>query len=297
MLKHISVGLRSATIEYLQSRCVQKTIIVDDEITYEIVSNMKSSSIQFNSRTDHWYMTKKTNFFFQWLRMENFTELLIKYSEESPENQELIALTINSPVMSCVQAISITPNKSSGISKFVIYATNNYRKLGVRRYDTVEVSYEDGLTFVQIHGIISIDTGEQKKILLIVHKFKKARKKRSDNLLPYDLYEYDVFSSVNIQWDIIEPSMIYRPAILMPCCDRSKGFNVSSFNYHMIQSMRFWIIPYSTVDVNGYDICEVPTPELREMEETFGDINMSIDGSTNYEEEENNSEGDNGSEG
>lgn len=50
-------------------------------------------------------------------------------------------------------------------------------------------------------------------------------------------------------------------------------------------------------DVNGYDICEVPTPELREMEETFGDINMSIDGSTNYEEEENNSEGDNGSEG
>ena len=55
--------------------------------------------------------------------------------------------------------------------------------------------------------------------------------------------------------------------------------------------MRFWIIPYSTVDVNGYDICEVPTPELTEMEENFSGINND-----NYNEE-NSSEGDNSSEG
>ena len=64
----------------------------------------------------------------------------------------------------------------------------------------------------------------------------------------------------------------------MPCCDR---YNASCF----------WIIPYSTVDVNGYDICEVPTPELTEMEENFSGINND-----NYNEE-NSSEGDNSSEG
>ena len=61
-----------------------------------------------------------------------------------------------------------------------------------------------------------------------------------------------------VQWGIIEPSMIFRPAILMPCNDRSRGFNLGSFNYLIVTSIRFWIIPYSTVDIiNGYAIAEV----------------------------------------
>ena len=296
-LKCISIALRSSTVEYLQLTGDITPSSDDEEITYSVVSNVKAYKIRFNSNTDSWYVPDKRNFFFPWLHMRNLTKLLIKYSEESLENQELIALTLISPVMSCVQAISITPNKASGIDKFVIYATNNYRKMGVSRYDTVEVSYEDSLTFVQIHGIICIDTPEgQRKILLIVHKFRSARKTRTDNLLPYGLWEYDLFSSINIQWDIIEPCMIYRPAILMPCCDRSKGFNICPYNYHMSQSMRFWIIPYSTVDVNGYDICEVNTSELREMEDTFGEINTSV--ANNFDEDNNSSDGDhNSSEG
>ena len=79
------------------------------------------------------------------------------------------------------------------------------------------------------------------------------------------------------QWDIIESSMIFRPATLMPCNDRSRGFNLGSFNYPMATSIRFWIIPYSTVDINGYDIAEVDIPELRDMESTLHDINASMD--------------------
>ena len=101
-------------------------------------------------------------------------------------------------------------------------------------------------------------------------------KSRTENLLPFDIYMYD-FIYQSCQWDIIEPSMIYRPAILMPCCDRSNGFNASSFNYQMAKNLRLWIIPYRIIDVNGYDIGDVDEPELVEMESTFMDINASME--------------------
>ena len=65
----------------------------------------------------------------------------------------------------------------------------------------------------------------------------------------------------------------------------------------MSQFMRFWIIPYSTVDVNGYDICEVNTSErIKRMEDTFGEINTSV--ADNFDEDNNSSDGDhNSSEG
>ena len=71
--------------------------------------------------------------------------------------------------------------------------------------------------------------------------------------------------------------MIYRPAILMPCCDRSNGFNASSFNYQMARNLRLWIIQYRSVDVNGYDIWDVDEPELVEMESTFTEMNASME--------------------
>jgi hypothetical protein len=163
--------------------------------------------------------------------------------------------------MYCVQEISIKPNLSSGINSFTVYATNNYRKLCVHRYDTVEVMYEDGLKFVQVHGIINIQLGNDRShILLIVHPLKKAMKNRTDHLLPFDIYIYD-FVYQSCPWDNIEPSMIYRPAILMPCCDRFNGFNASSFSYQMARNLRLWIIPYRSVDANGYDIGDVDEPE------------------------------------
>jgi hypothetical protein len=76
---------------------------------------------------------------------------------------------------------------------------------------------------------------------------------------------------------VIEPSIIYRPAILMPCCDKSNGFNAGSFNYHRARNLRLWIIPYRSVDVNGYDIGDVDEPELVEMESTFTEMNASME--------------------
>ena len=69
----------------------------------------------------------------------------------------------------------------------------------------------------------------------------------------------------------------------MPCCDRSHHFNLGSFNSVTAINIRLWIIPYTTVDVNGYDIGEVDLPELRDMESTFRDINASR---SNLSEEE-----------
>jgi hypothetical protein len=50
----------------------------------------------------------------------------------------------------------------------------------------------------------------------------------------------------------------------MQCYDRSNGFNAGSFNDQMASSnlLRLWIIPYRSVDVNGYDIGDVDEPEL-----------------------------------
>ena len=67
--------------------------------------------------------------------------------------------------------------------------------------------------------------------------------------------------------------MIYRPALLIQCSDRSNTFYATPYNYNVVKQMRFWIIPYSTIDVNGYDIDEVDEPELILMERTFQEIN------------------------
>ena len=36
--------------------------------------------------------------------------------------------------------------------------------------------------------------------------------------------------------------------------------------------MRFWIIPYKTVDMYGYHIDEVEAPDLIEIDNTFRDL-------------------------
>ena len=102
---------------------------------------------------------------------------------------KFIAQTITEEIMYGVQGISLKPNLSSGIYLFTVYATSNYRKLCVHRGDTVEVMYEDGVKFVQVHGIINIQLGNDPSyILLIVHPLKKVMKNRTDHLLPFDIY-------------------------------------------------------------------------------------------------------------
>jgi hypothetical protein len=190
--------------------------LVEDFLIYSALSNLGRQVIKFNSKTDHWFTSFRPNYFHPWLKMKHVTEVLIQYSEISSENVEILSQTITEEIMYCVQGISIKPNLSSGINSFTVYATNNYRKLCVHRYDTVEVMYEDGLKFVQVHGIINIELGNDRShILLIVHPLKKALKSRTDHLLPFDIYTYD-FVYQSCQWDVIEPSMIDRPAILMP---------------------------------------------------------------------------------
>jgi hypothetical protein len=168
MLKRIVIQMRSETIEYLQKPITDSKINCDDNddvITYAVISNLHKIMIRFNDATDSWYTTQRPNYFHPWLKMKHVTKLLIQYSELCSDNVELIAKTIQNPIMFGVQGISITPNSDSGINKFTLYATNNYQRSSINRYDTVEVSYEDGSTaFVQIHGIISIQEeggGEQ----------------------------------------------------------------------------------------------------------------------------------------
>ena len=69
--------------------------------------------------------------------------------------------------------------------------------------------------------------------------------------------------------------MTYRPAILIPCFHRSKDFNYITFNYNKFKAFRFWIIPYETVDVNGYDMIDIEESVITNMQTTFDEINQS----------------------
>ena len=209
------------------------------------------------------------------LNMSTINRLLINYGISSEENLLLIGRTLYEIPMYIIQGITITPNLESGIKKFTLYATNNYSKKSISRYDTIQVSYENELIFAQIHGILNIKDQNTNHILLIVHKLKKSNKNRSDYFLPYDLYQYDIHRYTGPEWDVIEPSMIYRPAILIPCFDRSKDFNYMTFNYDKLKDFRFWIIPYETVDVNGYDMIDIEESVITNMQTTFDEINQS----------------------
>ena len=132
----------------------------------------------------------------------------------------------------------------------------------------MEIFFEEGTEFVQVHGIINIREEDQDHILLIVHYLKKVQKGRSDTIMPYDLFQYDLLW----KWEIIEPSMILRPALMIPCFDRSEGYNTANYSSRS-QNIRMWILPYHTIDVNGSNIKDVTEQELREMEEYFEEIN------------------------
>jgi hypothetical protein len=67
------------------------------------------------------------------------------------------------------------------------------------------------------------------RFLLIVTDLIVAPKANSDKFLPYPLLQYNVqhdrIAKVNVPvMHIIDAESIFRPAILIPCPDRSKNF-------------------------------------------------------------------------
>jgi hypothetical protein len=234
---------------------------VNDHIVYSVLSGLQTTKIYFDRITEQRFVKSGSLFFHPFLHMKNFTEILINYSEIGQENLELISKRIKKFPITCVQGISISPNKDSGIPKFHIYATNKYNKLGVRKY-------EEETKFVQVQGIINIREEEKDNILLFVHHLTMVHKTRSDSYLPHNLYMYDFRN----QWDLLEPSMIFRPAMMIPCFDRSSGFNRENYNNNS-KHFRMWIIPYHTIDINGYDIQEIDENEIREIQPFFDEMN------------------------
>jgi hypothetical protein len=124
-----------------------------------------------------------------------------------------------------------------------------------------------------VHGIINIQDEGKDNLLLLVHHLNKASKSRADRFLPYELYQYDFQFP---QWDIIEPSMIYRPAMIIPCFDRSNGFDTETYNSNTSKNLRMWIVPYHFIDVNGHEISEILDSEIINMEHIFNEINENL---------------------
>jgi hypothetical protein len=142
MLQKVSIQLREKT---LKNQCFRNAQISnnpnspDDEegIIYAPISRISFQKFYFDTSTDQWFHHNQQSYFHPYLTMKKFNEILIRYSQSGSDELELIAKTLHdSPIIS-IQGISINPNKESGISKFSVYATNNYNKSSQVRYDAL----------------------------------------------------------------------------------------------------------------------------------------------------------------
>jgi hypothetical protein len=106
----------------------------------------------------------------------------------------------------------------------------------------------------------------------------EVQKRNSDSFLPYPLlrytktHYYNAYRTSIPHVQIIEAENIYRPAILIPCPDRSDNFGrafvgphrrsrIENENTLSTESIRFWGIPYKVVDRAGYDMASPAVPE------------------------------------
>jgi hypothetical protein len=112
------------------------------------------------------------------------------------------------------------------------------------------------------------------RFLLIVTDLIIAPKIEGDRYLPYPLLKYDVVHVValrlshrhvpqlnSVHMYIIDAESIFRPAILIPCPDRSKNYGKAFSTNRLARpsdqctaSVRLWGIPYKTLDRSGYDM-------------------------------------------
>ena len=97
------------------------------------------------------------------------------------------------------------------------------------------------------------------------HWFSPGRKNGTDRYLPYPLLKYDIgwdpISKMNTaRMHIIDAESIFRPAIMIPCNDRSANFEAKlkistrANSTDCTSAMRMWGIPYKILVRSGYDI-------------------------------------------
>ena len=125
----------------------------------------------------------------------------------------------------------------------------------------------------QVLGILSVVDGDNTSFFLFITYLKLHMKMGSDTYLPFCLAGYNIGADDYIAIDIIEPHMIFRPAMLLPCPDRStllytifptrrsaRGLTqAQKLTIRSIQAMRFWAIHYVTTDRYGYEDLSDPT--------------------------------------
>jgi hypothetical protein len=121
------------------------------------------------------------------------------------------------------------------------------------KYSTYEMAQVLGILSVVDHA-----NNDKVKILLFVTYLQIVEKTGSDLYFPYTLLAYNIpkkYATVVVS--IIEPSMIYRPALLIPCPDRSEKLNcvysAGKETIASIREIRLWGIHYVTIDRFGYD--------------------------------------------
>jgi hypothetical protein len=133
----------------------------------------------------------------------------------------------------------------------------------------------------QVLGILSVVDKDIASFYLFITYLKLHEKIGSDSYLPYCLAGYNIAPTTQnlmcetIVIDMIEPDMIFRPAILLPCPDRSTDLYTifptprSTRGYTQQQKLtvksfkmiRFWAIHYVTTDRYGYEDISDPTDD------------------------------------
>jgi hypothetical protein len=161
----------------------------------------------------------------------------------------------------------------------------------IPRFDCVEVVVEtplpNGRTYrtyelAQVLGILSIVDNSNREypittFFLFINYLQIHQKLDSDTYFPYCLAGYK-FSDTNLfNIDVIEPDMIFRPAMLIACPDRSINLygpyvehGTPGQMWSQMASMkkiRFWAIHYVTTDRYGYEDLTDPDDVLVHLAE------------------------------
>lgn len=299
----------SVVSESLFSR-VHPSIDVEDiavEITqYRSVESSGVATIIFNKSSMEWEIERSTRTSGgcgdithpQIRHFSYITALLGAYWDVADdEDRNLLSrMTLNTAdgglIISLVGGIAVVPPPASGIKTFYVYATNRYgSRLGSKlRYDCVQTDagFAQVLAILRITDLHHIDEDGDSEVidhfLLVVTHLIAADKSASDKYLPYPLLKYNAVHDPGLgrnvlQMEIIDAESISRPAILIPCPDRSSNFGLPYKDVprgrrrnppsDCTANIRMWGIPYKTIDRSNYletvaedDAEEVINPDL-----------------------------------
>jgi hypothetical protein len=169
-----------------------------------------------------------------------------------------------------------------------VYATRKFRttvnkqtKL-VPKYDSVQVLFQgedDDSTrepVCQVLALLCITSvsNNEKTFLLVVTELAVMVKKDADRFLPYEQLKYSCHYTGLADISVIDARSVFRPAILVPCPDRSQNMH-KNFNRKSqgggTPSIRFWGIKYNTLDRTGYECPTLPLPphQMNELQATI----------------------------